>query len=234
VSAEVTVVDDPAGPASELLAEAAGKGGHVVITGGSTPRAAYERAAGLLDDWSAVELWFSDERCVPPEHEHSNYGMVKRALLDRIEGRAPGVHRMEGELGPHAGAERYEEEIAAAGFGDSLPAFDLMILGLGPDAHVCSLFPRDPALGERERCAVGVETPGMAPLVSRITLTLPVVNAARRIVVLVTGEDKAEAVRRAFSGPPDPSAPGSLVRPESGSLELLLDPAAASLLEDVA
>jgi 6-phosphogluconolactonase len=228
------VVDDPAAPASELLAEAAGKGGHVVVTGGSTPRATYERAAGLLDDWSAVELWFSDERCVPPDHEHSNYGMVKAALLDRIEGRAPGVHRMEGELGPQAGAARYEEEIAAAGFGESLPAFDLMILGLGPDAHVCSLFPGDAALGERERRVVGVETPGMAPLVSRITLTLPVVNAARRIVVLVTGEDKAEAVRRAFSGPPDPSAPGSLVQPESGSLEVLLDPPAASRLEGVA
>jgi 6-phosphogluconolactonase len=233
VRAELRVVDDPSAPASELLAEAAGKGGHVVVTGGSTPRAAYERAAGLLDDWSAVELWFSDERCVPPDHEHSNYGMVKSALLDRIEGRAPGVHRMEGELGPQAGAARYEEEIAAGGFGESVPAFDLMIVGLGPDAHVCSLFPGDPALGERERRVVGVETPGMAPLVSRITLTLPVVNAARRIVVLVTGEGKADAVRRAFSGPPDPSAPGSLVQPESGSLEVLLDPPAASLLEGV-
>ena len=232
--AELRVVDDPSAPASELLAEAAGKGGHVVMTGGSTPRAAYERAAGLLDDWSAVELWFSDERCVPPDHEHSNYGMVKSALLDRIEGRAPGVHRMEGELGPQAGAARYEEEIAAASFGESVPAFDLMIVGLGPDAHVCSLFPGDPALGERERRVVGVETPGMAPLVSRITLTLPVVNAARRIVVLVTGEGKADAVRRAFSGPPDPSAPGSLVQPESGSIEVLLDPPAASLLEGVA
>jgi 6-phosphogluconolactonase len=139
---------------------------------------------------------------------------------------------MQGELGPDEGAARYEEEIAAAGFGGAVPAFDLMIVGLGPDAHLCSLFPNDPALGERERRVVGVDTPGMAPLVSRITLTLPVVNAARRIVVLVTGEDKAEAVRRAFAGPPDPSAPGSLLAPESGSLELLLDPAAASQLEE--
>jgi 6-phosphogluconolactonase len=231
LSIEVTVTDDPAAPASELLAEAAGKGGHVVVTGGSTPRAAYERAAPQLDDWSAVELWFTDERCVPPDHEHSNYGMVKAALLDRIEGRGPGVHRMKGELGPADGAADYEREIEAAGFGDALPAFDLMLLGLGPDAHVCSLFPGDGALGERERTVVGVETPGMAPLVSRITLTLPVVNAARRVVVLVTGEDKADAVRRAFGDAPDPSAPGSLVRPESGSLELLLDPAAASRLE---
>ena len=83
-----------------------------------------------------------------------------------------------------------------------------MLLGLGPDAHICSLFPGDDALGERERRVVGVETPGMAPLVSRITLTLPVVNATRQIVFLVTGEDKADAVARAFSGRPDPRAAG--------------------------
>lgn len=229
--AELTVVDDPAAPASELLAEAAGKGGHVVLTGGSTPRVAYERAATLLDDWSAVELWFTDERCVPPDHDQSNYGMAKAALLDRVEGRGPGVHRMLGELGPGDGAARYEEEIGAAGFGEATPAFDLIVLGLGPDAHICSLFPGADELGERERQVVGVETPGMAPLVSRVTLTLPVVNAARRIVVLVTGEDKAEAVRRALADAPDPSAPGSLVRPESGSLEFLLDPTAASQIE---
>jgi 6-phosphogluconolactonase len=234
LSAAVTVVEDPGAPAAELLAEAAGKGGHVVLTGGSTPRAAYERAATQLDDWSAVELWFTDERCVPPEHEHSNYGMVKAALLDGIEGRGPGVHRMQGELGPGEGAAAYASEIEAAGFGEARPAFDLMLLGLGPDAHVCSLFPGQDSLGERERNVIGVETPGMAPLVSRITLTLPVVNAARRIVVLVTGEDKAEAVRRAFGGAPDPAAPGSLVQPESGSLELLVDPAAASQLEGAA
>jgi 6-phosphogluconolactonase len=141
---------------------------------------------------------------------------------------------MLGELGPAEGTDRYEQEIAAAGFGDSLPAFDLILLGLGPDAHVCSLFPGQAALDERERRVVGVETAGMPPLVSRITLTLPVVNAARRIVMLVTGEDKAEAVRRALSDTPDPDAPGSLVRPESGSLELLLDPGAASGLEGTA
>src|SRR3954469_6471672 len=230
---DARVLEDPAGAAAELLAEAAGKGGHVVLTGGSTPSNAYERAATLLDDWSAVELWFTDERCVSPEHEHSNYGMVKAALLDRIEGRGPGVHRMQGELGPAQGAARYDEELSAAGFGDTTPACDLILLGLGPDAHVCSLFPGAAELGERERRVVGVETPGMAPLVSRVTLTLPVVNAARRIVVLVTGEDKAQAVKRAFSDAPDPSAPGSLVLPESGSLELLADPAATSLLEGV-
>jgi 6-phosphogluconolactonase len=130
---------------------------------------------------------------------------------------------MRGELGPDDGAAAYENELGEFGPG----ALDLILLGLGPDAHICSLFPGDDALGERERRAVGVETPGMAPLVSRITLTLPVVNASARIVFLVTGEDKADAVRRAFSGPPDPQAPGSLV---DGDVVALLDQAAAARL----
>jgi 6-phosphogluconolactonase len=221
---ELQVLDDPAEAAAERLVSATG---HVVVTGGSTPRRAYELAAARRPDWSGVELWFSDERCVPPDHEHSNYGMVKGALLDRIRGAV--VHRMEGERGPHEGAAAYARELREAG----VPEADLILLGLGPDAHTCSLFPGDSALAERERPAVGVETPGMAPLVSRITLTLPVVNAGRTVVFLITGEDKAEAVARAFSGVPDPRAPGSLVQPASGSLTALLDPAAASMLEAV-
>ena len=222
---ELRVLDDPAQAAAELLAEA---GGHVALTGGSTPKAAYERAAGLRPDWSGAELWFTDERCVEPDHEHSNYAMAKGALLDRVEGVR--VHRMRGELGPDDGAAEYEDELRVA-FGDGVPELDLVLLGLGPDAHVCSLFPGDEALGERERPVTGVDTPGMAPLVSRITLTLPVVNAAREVVFLVTGEDKADAVARAFSGHPDPRAPGSLVRPERGTLTLLADAPAAALLE---
>jgi 6-phosphogluconolactonase len=218
VNADIRVSDDPAREAAELLTAAAG---HVTLTGGSTPRVAYERAAELRDDWSGVEFWFTDERCVPPDHEHSNFGMVERALLGRIEGGT--VHRMRGELGPEDGAAAYENELGE--FGPD--ALDLTILGVGPDAHICSLFPGDDALGERERLVVGVETPGMAPLVPRITLTLPVVNASRQIVFLVTGEDKAEAVERVFKGPPDPRAPGSLV---DGNVVALLDAAAASRL----
>jgi 6-phosphogluconolactonase len=232
VRPEVVVLDDPAVAAAQRLAEAAAKGRRMVLTGGSTPRSAYEGAAKLLDDWSAADIWMSDERCVPAHHEHSNFGMLKQALLDRVEGRQPAVHRMEGEAGPREGAVRYEEELRRSGFaGERVPVFDLMLLGLGADAHVCSLFPGDAALGERERWVVGVETPGMPPLVSRITLTLPVVNAAREVVFLVSGEDKAEAVVRALSGAPDPGAPASLVRPASGSLTLLLDPPAALRLE---
>lgn len=210
--------DDPAAEAAALLAEA---GGHVCITGGSTPRKAYERVASERPDWSGVDVWFTDERCVPPDHEHSNFRMANEALLSRIGGAT--VHRMKGELGPEAGAAEYERELEEAG----RPAFELILLGLGPDVHTCSLFPGDDALAERERPVVGVETPGMAPLVPRITLTLPVVNASRQIVFLVTGEDKADAVAVAFSGRPDPRAPASLV---DGNVTVLLDEAAARRL----
>ncbi len=209
---------DPAGAAADILASAQG---HVALTGGSTPRAAYERLATLRADWSGVDIWFTDERCVAPTHEHSNFRMADDALLSKVAGAT--VHRMRGELGPGDGAAAYEHELGE--FGPD--ALDLILLGLGPDAHICSLFPGDDALGERERRVVGVETPGMAPLVSRITLTLPVVNSSGQIVLLVTGEDKAEAVERMFSGPPDPRAPGSLV---DGPVIALLDPAAAARL----
>jgi 6-phosphogluconolactonase len=214
---DLQVLDDPAEAAAALLAVAHG---HVVITGGSTPRRAYELVAEGRSDWSGVELWFTDERCVEPDHEHSNFRMVEAALLSKIHGAR--VHRMLGELGPGEGAAAYEREIAAHG-----PAgpFDLMLVGLGADAHICSLFPNDEALAERERRVVGVETPGMAPFVSRITLTLPVVNTTSRTLFLVTGEEKATAAARAFSGRADPRYPGSLV---DGPVTVLLDRAAAA------
>jgi 6-phosphogluconolactonase len=218
VEPDLQVIDDPAGAAAELLV---GASGHVVLTGGSTPRSAYERAAVRRPDWSGVDVWFTDERCVPPDHEQSNFRLVSAALLDHVEGAT--VHRMRGELGPHDGAAAYERELDASG----PDAFDLMLVGLGPDAHICSLFPSDDALAERDRRVVGVEVAGMAPLVPRITLTLPVVNATRRVVFLITGEGKADAVARAFSGHPDPRAPGSLVE---GSPLVLMDAAAAARL----
>jgi 6-phosphogluconolactonase len=218
VEPDFQVSDDPAGAAVALLGEASGE---LCITGGSTPKAAYERLAARRDDWSGVGFWFTDERCVPPDHEHSNFRMADEALLSRAAGAT--VHRMKGELGPAEGAAEYAREYEAAGE----PSFDLILLGLGPDAHTCSLFPGDDALGERERPVVGVETPGMAPLVARITFTLPVVNAARRIVFLVAGADKADAVGRAFSGRRDPMAPGSLVE---GEVTVLLDEGAAQRL----
>lgn len=226
---ELQVVADPAGAAAERLAEAARAGGHLALAGGSTPRTAYERAASLGVNWSKATLWFGDDRCVSPEHEHSNYRMVRESLLDRLAGPVPDVRRIEGERGPSEAASRYDDALGEA-FQGGTPELDLVLLGIGPDAHTASLFPRDAALAEADRLAVGVDTPGMAPLVPRVTMTLPVLSAARSVLFLIAGADKAEAVRRAFSGPADPDAPASLVRPETGSLTVLLDPEAAAEL----
>lgn len=222
------VVADPAMEAARLLAEAAVAGQHIALAGGSTPKAAYGQAAAMNVDWSAAHLWFGDERCVDPGHEHSNYLMVERALLDPIrEDMRPTVHRMQGELGPHKGAKAYEAELRSA-FGEGgVPRLDLVFLGLGPDMHTASLFPGHDEVYEKRAWAVGVEQAGMAPLVPRISLTFPVFNAAKRVLFLVSGEDKAEAVARAFNGRKDPNAPASLVEPPEGELLVILDEAAA-------
>ncbi|HEX4720070.1 MAG TPA: 6-phosphogluconolactonase, partial [Thermoleophilaceae bacterium] len=207
---EVRISDQLTEDAARLVCDAAERGGHLVITGGSTPKAAYNRAAELGADWSRAEIWFSDERCVPPDHEHSNFRMADEALLSKIE--PLGIHRMQGERGPGDGAAEYGKELAAV-YGDAVPEFDLIVLGLGPDAHCASLFPNNPELGIKDRPVAGVEQPGMAPLVPRITLTLPTLNAGARVVFLVSGEEKAEAVARAFSGRSGPDAPSSLLQP---------------------
>src|SRR4051794_16366841 len=224
---EVRISDKLTEDAARLVCDAAERGGHVVITGGSTPKLAYNRATELGADWSRAEIWFSDERCVPPDHEQSNYRMADQALLSKIEPRA--VHRMQGERGPSDGAAEYEKELGAV-FGDgAIPEFDLILLGVGPDAHCASLFPNNPELGIKDRPVAGVEQPGMAPLVPRITLTVPTLDAGARVVFLVSGEEKAEAVARAFSGRPGPDAPSSLLQPQ-GEYVLLCDrPAAAHL-----
>jgi 6-phosphogluconolactonase len=206
---------------AERLSRAARAGGHIVLTGGSTPQRAYELAAELEPDWSGVELWWSDERCVPPDDENSNYGMTKRALLDHVSVGA--THRMRGELGKEQGAELYEQELGA------LDRFDLILLGLGPDGHVASLFPDQPTLDETERRAIGAEAK-LEPFVDRITLTLPMLRSAREVLFLVAGKSKAEAARRAFAGEPLHSTPGSLVRAEHGRTTAVLDVAAAAKL----
>jgi 6-phosphogluconolactonase len=227
---EIVVSDDPATYVGEILAKAGAGGGHLVVTGGSTPRAAYERAATLGGDWSRATLWWTDERCVPPDHEFSNFGMVNNALLGRIDS-APEVWRIEGERGPEEAAARYREDIWRK-LGAGIPRFDLILLGMGHDGHVASLFPNDDALGEQEVTAVGVPTPGMAPFEPRVTLTLPVINAAHEVIFLVTGFEKAMAVRRAFKHDPSPAVPASLVQPSSGNLMVVLDAEAAMGMRD--
>jgi 6-phosphogluconolactonase len=220
---EIVVADDPAATVADLLAAAARKGGHIVLTGGSTPADAYEIAAERQPDWSRTELWWGDERCVPPDDERSNYGMAKRALLDRISDQPAAVHRMRGELGPEAGAEDYDRELG------NLARFDFLLLGLGSDGHAASLYPDQPTLDETERRVIGAEAK-LDPYVDRITLTLPMLRAARAIVFLVAGADKADACARAFAGDPSRATPASLIRAVSGTTTAVLDPAAAAKL----
>ena len=193
-----------------------------MLTGGTTPARAYELAAGLRDDWSEVELWWGDERCVPPEHEWSNYGLVRRTLLDHVARQPAAVHRIEGEQGAERAAEAYDEELRGV-----VP--DLTLLGLGPDGHVASLYPFAPGLAERDRRAIAAEAQ-LDPYVERVTLTVPVLESAPRVVFLVAGESKAEAVARAFGSPPSAAIPGSLVRSRTGETIVLLDPPAARRL----
>jgi 6-phosphogluconolactonase len=225
---DIRVEENPAAVVADMLVEVASAGGQLVLTGGSTPKLAYETAARAGADWSRATIWFSDERCVAPENGLSNFRMANEALIGRLDkSLRPAVQRMEGEAGPEAGAASYEalvrEHLGAE------PRWDLLLLGLGPDSHVASLFPGKPEVEERRRLVVGVELAGMEPQVPRISLTLPALNGARQTVFLVTGADKAKAVKRAFADS-DPASPAAHVRPSAGELLVLLDPPAAKEL----
>lgn len=223
---EVVIAEDAEAAArlvGERLAEQARSGGDVALTGGSTPRRAYEIAAELESDWSRVTLWWGDERCVPPTDERSNFGMAREALLDRLRMPPAAVHRMPGELGPDRGADVYTHELT------ELDAFDLVLLGLGPDGHVASLYPNQPTLDVTEHGAIRAEA-HLEPFVDRITLTLPVLQNAREVLFLVAGGKKAEAAAAAFAGAATHAVPGSLVRAGLGPTRAILDRAAAMRL----
>jgi 6-phosphogluconolactonase len=222
---DITVVADAeeaARLAADRLAGQARTGGSIVLTGGRTPRVAYQLAADLEPDWSRVEVWWGDERCVPSDDERSNYFLALN-LLDRIDQPPAAVHRIRGELGPEAGADAYDQELEGVG------TFDLVLLGLGPDGHVASLFPNFPTLDVTDRDAVGTEA-GMEPFVDRISMTLPRLCATRELLFLVAGEDKADAVARAFAGEPSHEIPGSLARAAGGRTRAIVDRAAAARL----
>jgi 6-phosphogluconolactonase len=190
----------------------------LALSGGSTPAPVYRLLAELVPEWGAVELFFCDERCVPPDHEDSSYRLVCESLLERIPGAAPRIHRMRGELDDRDAAARDYEAL--------LPeALDLVILGLGEDGHTASLFPGHAALDETTRRVLHVVGPKPPP--DRLTLTPPAVRAARRSVVLARGTGKAEIVGRALEGSLDPrSLPVQLVRDGAW----ILDTAAAAAL----
>lgn len=211
----------------------------VALAGGSTPLALYRLLArrghlvppGPLP-WGQIHLFWGDERHLPPDHADSNYGAVKAALLDAVAIPLANLHRIQGELADaRAAAELYEREIRDFfELGpEGWPRFDLVLLGLGADGHTASLFPHTAALAEQERIAVAnwVETLGA----SRITLTLPAINAAARVLFLVSGADKAATVARVLAGPVDPAnLPAQGVQPSNGTMLWLLDRTAAAEL----
>lgn len=230
VTPDVRVLEDPAAMVAERLAEVVAAGGHVALSGGSTPEAAYRMAAERPDlDWGRATLWCGDERAVAPDDPASNHRLVLVSLLDRLpEGRRPRLMRVEGERGYAEAADRYDA-LMRAELGDE-PRLDLALLGLGPDGHVASLFPGRPEVEAEDRLVVGVPEAGLEPYVPRVSMTLPVFNAAREVVFLAAGEGKADAVARAFGDPPDLSLPAARVRPASGRLVVVLDAAAAARL----
>jgi 6-phosphogluconolactonase len=218
----VEAANEVAAITANRLARAAREGGNVVLTGGRTPKQAYEQAATAEADWSKVELWWGDERCVKPDDENSNYRMAKKALLDKLERAPTAVHRIKGELGKEDAAADYEREL-----GDN--ELGLLLLGIGPDGHVASLFPNAPTL--RQRTRVLPADPGLEPFVDRVTLSVPTLRGAAELLFVVSGAEKADAVRRAFVEKPGPETPASLVRAESGNTTAILDRAAAAALE---
>ena len=230
---EIEVVEDPARACGAMLVGASLGGGHVVLTGGSTPRAAYAELVAAVKsvglDLGDTTYWLGDERCVPPDDERANARMIEESLLGPRAGvTAPTFKRINGELGPDEGADDYERELTASG----PPRFDLLLLGLGPDAHTASLFPDQPAVTDRSRLVVGVEMSGLEPFVPRVSLTFEAIARARRVVVLVSGASKAEAVAAAF-GPgtrPDPHVPSSYLPEVAQELLVLTDPAGAGRL----
>lgn len=254
----IQTLPDPEAVASEAAAEIARRVEearelrsvvHLALSGGSTPRRTYELLAQTLNEWEGVDMWFIDERCVPPDDEQSNYLLAADTLLRPAGIPDARVHRMPGELGPDEGARRYAEELRAhglapaagrpaaghrhpapAGHGEHEPAqggagaIDVAVLGIGPDGHIASLFPHHPALkaGDEELCLGIGDSPKPPP--QRITLTLPLLRAARHCMVVATGQEKAGAIS-AMLGDPTEAVPASLLPRER--LSVIVDDAAS-------
>ena len=236
MSIEIQVADDPAQVCADALSVAAATGEHVVLTGGSSPKHAYELAAAQhSESWKGARLWFSDDRCVAPDDERSNFKMVKESLLEPLERGGAGVEfcrRILGERGYVDAALEYERELEHVGGGPGAIRFELVLLGIGPDGHICSMFPGQESLSERSRFAVGVPEAGLEPFVPRVTLTFAALSHAKRVLVMATGESKADAIAAAFAddAPRSTDVPASLLIEHVEDIVVLLDEAAASRL----
>ena len=223
----------------ELIEEAVAARGRarIAVSGGSTPKATF----ALLADpqhpfvnrmpWDHLELFFVDERTVPPDHPDSNYRMTKEALLDKVGMKSEQIHRMHGELEPEVAAAEYEFDLRRTFRleGAEAPRFDIVTLGMGDDGHTASLFPHTGAIHEMGRLVVANQVPQKDTW--RVTLTWPVINHAREVFFLIAGTDKAEPLKEVFLGPKDVERlPSQLIWPASGILTLILDKAAAAQL----
>jgi 6-phosphogluconolactonase len=248
VTPEVRVVPDAstiAGSAADIILEACMQVIHargvayLALAGGATPRLAYallsqpEYASRM--EWSSLQVYWSDERLVPPSHPDSNYRLAAEALISRVPIPPQNVHRMRGELAPAESARDYEDMMRGSlpeGEG-GFPCFDLMMVGMGDDGHIASLFPGSPALLEEQRWVVASEhSQPPPPLVARLSLTLPVINASAQVLVIVSGEKKAERVRQVLEdSPASQPLPAQLIKPRRGKLIWLLDTAAGSRLK---
>jgi 6-phosphogluconolactonase len=209
----------------------------IAISGGTTPKVMFELLANAAEPfvkqipWDKLDLYWVDERCVPPDHAESNYRMTREALLSKVPLPAEHIHRMEGELDPEVAAARYESTIRNTFKleGAETPTFDLVLLGMGDDGHTASLFPHTEALNDLSHIAIANHVPQKDTW--RITLTWPVINQGREVAFLIEGAGKAQVLHDVFLGPYQPETfPSQIIRPASGHLTLLLDEAAASKL----
>jgi len=205
----------------------------VALAGGKTPRRVYELLATERFmhrvEWDHVDLFFGDERCVPPDHPDSNYAMAYESLISKVPIPAKNVHRIIGESDPEESAKLYENQLKTFFAGVSWPRFDLVLLGMGEDGHTASLFPGSDALAEKTKWVVATKPEGSMRY--RITLTVPVFNQAARIMFLVTGAGKAGRLAQVLYPRPDAGpVPAQAIKPVDGSLEWLVDSAATPLL----
>ena len=225
-----TLIDGAAGFVEEAADEAIAARGsfNVALSGGNTPRPVYQRLASAKIDWTRVHVFFGDERCVPPQDARSNFHMARAALFDHVAIPPQNVHRMHGEDPPDVAAEAYSVELRKA-LGDD-GRLDLVLLGLGHDAHTASLFPGLAAVTETRRTVMeaDVEFVGMW----RLTLTPAAIDAAGRVVFLVSGEDKADVLHRVLQGPRQPIVlPAQAIRPSGKPALWLIDAASAAKLD---
>jgi 6-phosphogluconolactonase len=210
----------------------------IAISGGNTPKRTFELLANPAEKyltampWAKIELYWVDERSVPPDNKDSNYRMTREAMLDKVPLRPEQIFRIEGELDPEEAAARYESAIRnhLRLEGAQGPRFDVLALGMGPDGHTASLFPHTKATNEMIRIAVANHVPSVKDS-WRVTLTWPVINEARDVFFLIGGKDKAQPLHDVLLGRFDPETlPSQLIRPRNGRILMLLDKDAAALL----